>query len=117
MVAVSISFVCRAAQLDLVNPLLLKLPSYSPASAGIEEAASFLRDLSWSLLPGFHFCEKAKMALLLALVSGINKLVNVVMPLLHPRVQYNLATHWRPSAICLPLYLFAYTCFCNFYLW
>jgi DNA replicative helicase MCM subunit Mcm2 (Cdc46/Mcm family) len=46
-----------------------RLPSLKTRSC-IQDAASFLRDLSWSVLPGLQFCSRVKTALLLSLVSG-----------------------------------------------
>ena len=69
LVCLGIDTRCRVAQLKN-HPPLPSLPRYLPAASSLESAAEHLHALAWSVLPGFTFCEKAKMALLLALVSA-----------------------------------------------
>ena len=64
---------CRVAQLEAqtASPRILQLPCFSPVSASTHDAAAWCHDLALSLLPGLSFCTKAKLTLLLSLVSGM----------------------------------------------
>lgn len=71
VILVSLGMDTRRRVVQLKNQTqILSVPRYLPASSSLESAADHLHALAWSVLPGLSFCEKAKMALLLALVSA-----------------------------------------------
>jgi len=65
-----VHMMCMGISTGIDLPPRPLLPVSTSTPSPLRAAVAHLHDLAWSLLPGFKFCEKAKLGLLLALVSG-----------------------------------------------